>query len=219
MASLTRASARAVARLRSSGRLFHPWGECFSGTVNFALPDTAGVPEEHSCMVRLSKGAGLGAAFPDALGLAIRIENSSPWDILMVSSVGTGRLTRMIIKPSAFWTEPRYSTLMPYQRADGALTWLHAQASTERKIPARKESLTAAIGQSPLRFTLYSSTSHGDVHRFGELILEQQVSTELSFDPVVNHADNFRLYPHWLAAFRSDAYRGSRQSRGATLRA
>ncbi|AEF39868.1 hypothetical protein [Hoyosella subflava] len=219
IASLTRAAAKAAARLRSSGRLFHPWGECFSGTINFALPDTAGVPEEHSCLVRLSKGAGLGAALPDALGLAIRIESSNPWDILMVSSGGTGRLGRMIIKPSAFWTAASYSTLMPYQRADGTLTWLHARPSAERKIPARKESLTAAIEQSPLRFTLSSSNSQGEVHRIGELILEQQVRTELSFDPGVNHANNLRLYPRWLAAFRSDAYSGSRQSRGATLRA
>ncbi|MBN4926925.1 hypothetical protein IEU95_08785 [Hoyosella rhizosphaerae] len=217
MATFTRVVAQAAAGFRRSRRLFHPWGECFAGTITLLVPGTLGIREEYPCLVRLSKGLGFVGAVPDALGLAIRIERPQPWDVLMVSSAGTGVLGRLIITPSALWTRPCYSTLMPYQRADGELMWLHARALGGHTVSVRRNALTEAIKGAPLGFELLSGASNGAVHWVGELTLERTAEPGLSFDPGVNQVEYLRLYPGWLTAIRSSAYLGSRQSRGATL--
>lgn len=217
---ITRSVFHAATALRRES-IFHPRGECFSGSVRTDLPSGGRDVRTYKCAARLSKGAGTWGSMPDALGLALRILLPTPWDILMVSSFGPWLPGRLGISPARSWTAAWYSTLMPQKFAsDRTLTWILARSADPHAISCRHGAATSAIKKSPLHFHLFSSsTGTSKDQARGEVVLDTPIREGLSFDPGLNHPAGIQLYPEWLTRLRTAAYSGSRTARNATLQA
>ena len=150
----------AVARLRGS-RPMHPEGAVLRavlrrrGVLGGAAPGTAsGVPwidtaGEDDVVVRLSRGAGLPAGWPDVLGLALRHDGG---DVLL-SSAGMGPLVRHVFTPSRHAGRTGYSSLVPYRGPRGPVM-IGAVARPPRAVPGDPEALASALSAEPLRVVL-----------------------------------------------------------------
>ncbi|NGY60584.1 hypothetical protein G7043_16775 [Lentzea sp. NEAU-D13] len=183
-----------LARVRKA-RALHPRGVQMTGELN----GTAPFPDKAAVTVRLSKGAGTGRGWPDVLGLAVRIPTESgDWDVLL-SSTGTGRLTRLLPKFVRHWRDARLGTLAPY-RYRGELLWFMA-------VPGE--------GEPPTRFRIHASGADADWHEVASVTLrpEHPTTDPVAFDPVLNRPPELELAPRWLAALREQAYAGSRRGR------
>ncbi|HEX7307243.1 hypothetical protein [Lentzea sp.] len=186
---------RLLAQARHA-RAFHPRGVRTTGELRGSA---APFPSEATVAVRLSKGAGTGAGWPDVLGLALRIPTGSgDWDLLL-SSTGTGRWTRMVPKFVRHWRDARPGTLAPY-RHRGELVWFMA-------VPDDRE--------TPTRFAVHASGRDARWRRVAELALAPPDGTAepVSFDPVRTLPAELELVPRWLAVVRAKAYEGSRRGR------
>ena len=163
------------------------------------LTGTAPFPDKAAVTVRLSKGAGTGRGWPDVLGLAMRMPTESgDWDMLL-SSTGTGRLTRLLPTFVRHWRDARLGTLAPY-RYRGELLWFMA-------VPDE--------GEPPARFTIHASGADADWREVATVTLrpQDQTTDPVAFDPVLNRPPELELAPRWLAALREQAYAGSRRGR------
>ncbi|KJK45684.1 hypothetical protein UK23_25220 [Lentzea aerocolonigenes] len=184
---------RLLAKARQA-RAFHPRGILLRGELTGAAP----FPASASVAVRLSKGAGTGRGWPDVFGLALRVPTESgDWDVLL-SSTGTGRLTRLLPTPVRGWRDARLGTLAPYRYRD-ELMWLMA-------VPH---------GAPPTRFTIHASGTDAQWRQVAEVTLhpEDSAATPIAFDPVLNRPQEMELAPRWLAVLREQAYEGSRRGR------
>ena len=148
----------ALAALRG-GKPMHPRGVVLEGTLEFtgATPPW-GVPwldeaRTERVLVRLSRGAGLPERLPDLLGLAVHLPGG---DVdLLLSSTGTGRVTRLlpVARRDAATT---YGSIMGYRSAAGTL---RLAAVAERTAGGRTDGvasglvlvLAAASGPAPWR--------------------------------------------------------------------
>jgi hypothetical protein len=205
-------------------RFFHPIGVLAEGAVERTAPAGDGLPIPSSGIVaRLSKATGTPGALPDFIGLALRVpapENSTPWDILLVSA-GSGILGRTLaLRPVTSWTGQPMTTLMPL-RYGGKYWWLRARIITE--IPGSGVSLDAVrerIEQGGVEVVLDQACGRSDFGRLARLtlssVLDGQHGKDVSFDPVVNTAPGLSLYPEWLADLRARAYQHSREGRDAS---
>ncbi|WP_278314574.1 hypothetical protein [Lolliginicoccus levis] len=210
--------ARTAARARGE-RLFHPRGECFMGEVRPSASGPLAETGASTCQVRLSKGLGVGGGLPDMLGISVRFLGPRPWDLLLISSASAGLFGRFVLVPSAAWTAPRFSTVMPYRCDDGDLVWFHARTVDDRRIPCRRGALAEAVAERPLEIVLHASGARSKSRGIGSLLLTEPVSAEWSFDPVLNTGPGCALAPGWLASIRAGAYRGSRDARGTSFMA
>jgi hypothetical protein len=132
-------------------------------------------------------------------GLALRVPTGSgDWDLLLSTS-GTGRLTRLVPAFVRHWRHARLSTLAPY-RYRGELVWFMA-------VPGP--------GEPPERFTLHASGTDARWRQVAELTLrpEDRTTAPVAFDPVLHRPQGVELAPRWLAALREQAYEGSRRGR------
>ncbi|HEY0700466.1 MAG TPA: hypothetical protein VGD43_22010, partial [Micromonospora sp.] len=167
LGSVLRVAFRGLAAARRA-RAVHPDGVLLAGEL-IAEPDSGlPFPPRAGVLVRLSKGAGTPGGLPDVLGLAIRVAGS--WDLLL-SSAGTGPLSRLLPLPARRWSTARYGTLLPY-RAGGRLVWF--LAGPERAEP-------------PSRFTLLAGTAAGRWRPVARLELtgEAPAGEEPAFDPML----------------------------------
>lgn len=111
-------------------RAFHPAGSTCGAEVEIhdrphPLRALAG---RHRAVVRTSRGAGLPAVLPDVHGVAVRLVApdadpgaADPETILdlLLSSAGSGRVTRHLLRPGRHPHRATYSSLAPYAAADG----------------------------------------------------------------------------------------------------
>jgi hypothetical protein len=174
--------------------VFHPRGILLRGE----LTGTAPFPASATVAVRLSKGAGTGPGWPDVFGVAFRVPTESgDWDVLL-STTGTGRLSRLLPTPVRGWRGARLGTLAPY-RYRGELMWLMA-------VPD---------GAPPTRFTVHASGTDADWRQIADVTLhpEDGAAAPIAFDPVLHRPPGMELAPRWLAVLREQAYEGSRRGR------
>lgn len=224
MTDLARAAGRwaavplgAIARARH-GRPMHPRGAVFDAVLHRvgSTPPTgiAWLDEQarDDVVVRLSRGAGLPAALPDVLGLAIRIPGDrAPVDLLL-SSTGRGPIGRLLPVPR--WdAATSYFSIMGYRTAAGTVR-LAAFPDDDEPEPAPSEPvpLAAAVRRDGFRFTLHAALGAGAWQSFARLTLgapREPLDSDLRFDAVLNPPPG--LAPDGpLARIRQPAYARAR---------
>ncbi|MBQ1071658.1 phosphodiesterase [Micromonospora sp. C31] len=223
--AVDRASA-ALTRLRRA-RLLHPAGRSFAGEV--VVWGTAGPPTgvpllddagRFPATVRLSKGVPTPGAWPDVLGLAVRLHRGPgrPFDLL-VSSSGAAPLLRNLPLPRRRFVGT-YSTIMPL-RAGRRRLFLAALADPDSPDLGRSlAEVTAAARADAPRLVLAVASAVGPWRPFGQVSLGGQLSARtdaaLAFDPIGNLPPGLRAVGP-IAWLREHAYRGSRRARGAVV--
>lgn len=192
---------RVAGAVRPAAKPLHPRGTVRTATLRrygvdpplgVAFLDTAGTEE---VLVRESRAAGLPSPLPDVHGLAVRVTNpdGSHGDLLL-STTGTGRLTRFLLAPARSAYSRPMTTLLPYDTAAGPLL-LGVRPLGERVL----ELVYAAAG--------------GPWHAFGGLELgEAREGEDLSFDAVRNTLPGLEQYAA-VRRIREPSYGAARASR------
>ncbi|SCF08432.1 phosphodiesterase [Micromonospora mirobrigensis] len=218
-------AAAALTRLRRTRRLLHPAGRSFTADVLIwgAVPPT-GVPlldrpGRYRGTVRLSKGTPTPGAWPDLLGLAVRLHDTGDGPVdLLVSSSGAPPVLRNLPLPRRRFTGT-YTTIMPF-RAEARRVWLAALADPESPELGRGlAELTAVTGARRPRLVLAAGSAVGPWHPVGQVTLgdrlDERADRALAFDPIGNLPPGLRAVG-LLAWLREQTYRGSRRARGAS---
>lgn len=202
------------ARLRR-GRVLHPRGRLIAGTLEVTGEGELGVPVldepgRHEVVARLSKGGSLPGPLPDVLGLALRLPG--PLDLLL-SSCGAAP---WLMRPRAGFLAGPYSTLVPYESGAGPV-WLVALPEGD-DVPADPALLPEAVARGKPLFHLLAARRSAPARHLATLRLRAALpdGADLSYDPVRHAHPSLRL-PGVLAAFRREAYAGSRRGRHAEL--
>ncbi|MGY1740792.1 MULTISPECIES: phosphodiesterase [unclassified Blastococcus] len=212
----------ALARWRR-GKPMHPRGAVVTGVLERGGGPDTGVawldePGRDDVTVRLSRGAGLPAPWPDLLGLAVRVPAApGPVDLLL-SSAGRGPLGRLLSVPRRDGGGP-YSSIMGYRSPGGTLR-LEAWSAGD-PVPSEPAPLLAALPGRRLAFTLAVARGLGRATPFGTLTLGAAVAEpdpDLRFD-AVRHPPPQLTADGPLARFRAPAYARAQEERAATRRA
>jgi hypothetical protein len=216
----------ALTRVRGA-KPMHPEGALFDAVLDRTGPPRpwgVGWIDERSVdrvLVRLSRGAGLPAGWPDLLGLAIRVPAAGPGARpvdLLLSSTGRGRWSRMVpvLRRDAATV---YSSIMSYGSPLGPVQFA---ALPERSgVPSEPTGLAGGVARQGLRFTLAAGLEHGEWEPIGRLRL---LAPAAPLDPEV-HVDAVLDPPPGLTAdgpmarFRRPAYAAARRARNAPLHA
>ncbi|RBY82654.1 phosphodiesterase [Blastococcus sp. TF02A-26] len=205
----------ALARWRR-GKPMHPRGVVARGVLERTGGAGTGVPwldrpARDDVAVRLSRGAGLPAPWPDLLGFAVRVpEDGRPVDLLL-SSTGRGALTRQVPVLRRDAAGP-YSSIMGYRSPAGTL---RLAAWADRPVPSDPEPLVAHLGEARTAYTLAVATGAGPWRPFAVLTLGEP---EAGPDPDVRF-DAVRYPPPGLVAdgpmarFRAPAYARAQRER------
>lgn len=209
-----------LSRLRGH-RVFHPYGESFEASLEFDrradrwLPDVLARPRRHDAIVRFSRGAGLPAPLPDVLGMAIKLPDlyGQGWDQdwLLVTS-GTDPVSRHLLLPSMDLLSRPYSTVLPYRRPGGSVTF-GARALTNRRARSVAD-LVTAVEEAAVDFEFTIAPEGGDHVRIGTLELLRVSSTRgrpVRFNPWNSSSE---LRPSGaLNELRRDTYIASQRAR------
>jgi hypothetical protein len=203
----------AIARWRG-GKPMHPRGAVFDGVLERAASRPAtGVPwldaeATDRVLVRLSRGAGLPAPWPDLLGLAIRLPGAEPIDLLLTTS-GRGALTRLLPVPRRD-AAAVYSSIMAYRSDAGPLRI--AALPRREAVPSDPEPLADAVVRAELRFTLAAARGLGPWRPFARLSLvapTEPLDPAVRFDAVA-HPPPGLVADGPMARFRAPAYATAR---------
>lgn len=212
----------ALAR-RRRGKPMHPRGavldavlERTGGPVGWRLPWLAGRGTQPA-VVRLSRGAGLPAALPDLLGLAVRLPGpDGPVDLLL-SGTGRGRLTRWLPVPRRN-ARSVYGSIMGYRTTAGPV-FLAALPDPGAAVSAEPGAVAAAAER--LTFTLAAARGAEAWQPFARLRLlgpVPELDPDLRFD-AVRHPPPGLVPDGPMARFRAPAYAAARRGRDATAQA
>ncbi|QQC87606.1 phosphodiesterase [Streptomyces alfalfae] len=226
-AGLVARAARTAARRRRAPAL-HPRGVCAEATL--AVHPAGGAwgepwldePGDHRVRLRWSRGAGLPGRLPDALGLALRVDDAGgpgrPLDLLLTSS-GGGRVSRRLPLPRLDATGGPYSTLLPYHigRRRGLLIAHPSGASPH--VPSGLPALRTALERAPLTFHLCAALPGGAWWHLGTLTtgtpLDLPPGETLSYDPYLHCLPGLRPTAGF-STVREAAYAASRAGRHTT---
>ena len=205
----------ALARWRG-GKPMHPRGAVFDAVLERHGGDVAwGVPwlDAHgtdAAVVRLSRGAGLPAPLPDLLGLAVRLlPAGAPVDLLL-STTGSGPLTRFLILPRVD-AAAVYTSIMGYRSDAGAIRF--AAFPQDDDVPSDPEPLARAVDSGSLRFTLAAARGLGPWRPFARLTLTssaEPLDPDVRFDAVLNAPPGL-VADGPMARFRAPSYAGARE--------
>ena len=206
-------------------RPIHPTGLLLEGSLRW-LPlttsasgitwlDDRDAGSEQPVIARFSRGAGLPAALPDVLGLAIRVPaEAAPADLLL-STTGLGPVGRFLLVPRSTPTRARFSTLMPYRGASGPVL-IAARTRSPSTLPARTERLRDALAETPWRLELLAATPRSRWHRVAELTLRPGSGPlddpHVRFDPVLHAPPGAGTYA-WTRLLREPSYARARAGR------
>ncbi|MQY02222.1 catalase family protein [Actinomadura macrotermitis] len=221
--SIAARAAEEAARLRGA-RALHPAGRSYEATLRVTgtpdLPAPAGPlaePGAHPAITRLSKGAGLPAGLPDALGIALRVPAGDAVVDLLFTTAGTLPGARHAPVPRASFLSGAYTTLLPY-RVGGEVRMLGIFPHRHRDLPVRIDALDAAVTAEPAEFVLASASLTGAWRPFARLSVHTPLAADdpraTAFDPVLNDLPGLRLTGP-LVTLRRRAYAASRRGRGA----
>lgn len=187
---------------RRAGKPLHPRGEVFRGRLTrtgaeLGVPWLDG-PAADDVVVRLYRGAGLPAPWPDLFGVAVRVPG--PVDLLL-SSTGPGPLAGRVPFPSRSATAT-YGSLMGYRCAAGTVRL--ALLPRGAGLRADGATLAAAVGWGPWR-------------PVASLVLgapREPLDPDVRFDAIRNPPPG--LVPDGpMARFREPAYAAARAARSA----
>lgn len=199
-------------------RILHPAGRSFTAELQVwgtgdaptgsALIDR---PGRYAATVRISKGGGTPAGWPDVLGLAVRVHGPGPGEKrdLLLSTAGTGRVSRHLPAVRRSFAT-RYGSILAYRTGTSAKFQLAAEPDPDG-VPLGRTlaSVVGAAGRDGAPFLL--SVDDGTTLRpFGRVTLHEMLSraadADLAFDPVRNTTAD--LHPTGLIhASRASAYR------------
>jgi hypothetical protein len=213
---------RAVAAARGA-RAVHPQGFLcdVAWTVERTSPLTptatvlqAGTRLEGTA--RVSRGAGLPEPLPDFLGIAVRLHDvGGPGrhrDLLFNASADLP-LVHHVFLPAGGWTRQSYSTCLPY-RAGAGLVVLGLRPARDAAPAPDLATMREAVGAG-LSYDLVVAEPLGRWERpLGTLRLSRPFDGEVDFDPITCSDDDLRPAT-WINRVRAEAYRQSRQGRGA----
>ena len=142
----------ALGRIRPAAKPLHPRGVVSTARLRRFGASTGIAPwidnvGDHQVLLRLSRGIGLPAGWPDVLGLAIRVplDRGLHGDLLLAST-GNGPLSRYALVPARDPYQTSYSTLLPYRTARGPAVIAAVRVQTEGDCSFE---LRAAIGRRP----------------------------------------------------------------------
>ena len=215
----------ALSALRGK-RVFHPDGDAYLAT--FTVPDRpkpTGVPlfdepGPKRALVRASRAAGLPEPLPDALGLAIRLQDAHGpghhQDFLLITSANLPVAHHLIVPALGGFFGHSYSSLLPY-RIGGALRLVGAMPVDHE--PARSlDALAAAARAGEARFDLALAAVGGRFRKVGRIQLGERLAPEageaLRFNPWHTGGGITPAGP--LQTLRGAAYRGSQAGRRAS---
>lgn len=193
----------ALARLRG-GKPIHKQGRVYDARLIRRGGGDWGVPwldepGEDTGVARLSRGAGLPRPLPDVLGLAYGFTgpDGTRHDLLL-STGGTGPVTRHLLVPRRDPVRSTYTTLVAYRADDGRRLTLTA---TPRPVRRGGPLFLLDVAEGTRRREL------------GLLVLSAARADEpVTFDPVRHPLPGLRL-PGPIATVRANAYRGAREGR------
>ena len=205
-------------------RSLHPDGRSFTGELEvFGANAPVGAdlvdrPARHRVTVRLSKGVGTRPGRPDVLGLALRVHHPDRPADLLLSTAGTGRLSRHLpVLRRAFDTW--YGSITSYRTGDQHKVYL-AAGPDPGGVPMGRtlESVAAAARADRGRLLLYACRD-GVTGPFARLMfgaeLPPATDAALAFDPIRNSSAD--LHPGGTVhSLRALAYPLSQRWRGAT---
>lgn len=223
------AAALGVRVVRSRHRRFlHPAGVSGTGELEiWGAPRRTGsvlldTPARHPVTVRISKGGGTPGAWPDVLGLAVRVPGAdpgAPLDLLL-STAGRGRLTRHLPAPRRGF-DTRYGSILAYRTGGPPVGTVYLTAVVDPDGAALGDTLdqvAAAVSGGRCRLLLCVDGEPGPVP-VGRItlrtLLPARQDAALAFDPVRHTTRD--LHPTGLVhASRAWAYRCGQRWRGAT---
>jgi len=195
-------------------RLFHPVGVLADGTLERVAPDGEGLPMASGDVIgRVSKAIGLPGAVPDIAGLAWRMQpdGRTPWDVLLASTVKS----RLLLGPTARWTDTVFSSLMPFSHEDG-VWWIRARLTTEIQVAGLPlDAIRSHLRSTGVEFLIEQAAGTGGFLPLARLTLHRPHGEDISFDPIVHTDPAVRPLPQWLTDFRRATYRRSREGRDA----
>ena len=214
----------ALSALRGK-RIFHPDGDAYVAT--FTVPDRpkqTGValfdePGPKRAIVRASRAAGLPEPLPDALGLAIRLQDAHGLghhqDFLLITSANLPVAHHLIVPALGGFFGHSYSSLLPYRIA-GKMRLVGAVPAEHE--PARTlDALAAAARAGDARFDLALARVAGRFRRVGRVELGERLAPEASealrFNPW--HTGGGIEPAGVFQTLRGAAYRGSQAGRRA----
>lgn len=207
----------ALARWRH-GKPMHPRGAVLDGVLErHGLRPATGVPWLDTAgtdpvVVRLSRGAGLPAPWPDLLGLAIRLSGGAEPVDLLLSTTGRGRLTRLVPVPRRD-AGALYSSIMGYRSDAGPMRF--AALPEQRHVPSDPEPLARTVASGGLTFTLAVARGAGGWRPFARLSLQapaEPLDPDVAFDAVA-HPPPGLVADGPMARFRAPAYARARTAR------
>ncbi|MFC9996991.1 phosphodiesterase [Nocardia sp. NPDC127526] len=202
-------------------RVFHPAGLPLTGALHAVDGEYKHLlgSADRPVLARISKGIGLPADLPDALGLALRVldRHNRPWD-LVLATTGTGPWSRFLIQPARGWASASYGSLMAYRFEQGPVEWIFAEPDGAQPETSSLAALQAHLKRQRLGFTLAAAPRTGPMRTLAEItIAEPEIGEQAApgfFDPVRNMPPEVELLPRAVAAVREWAYSGSRRGRG-----
>lgn len=211
----------ALARWRS-GKPMHPRGAVFEAVLErrgsatpWGVPWLDGVAVDRAT-ARLSRGAGLPEPLPDLLGLAVALPGQDGPVHLLLSSTGSGRLTRYLPLPRRDGAAT-YSSIMGY-RSDAGTIRIGALPEDDG-VPSDPEPLARAVRRRSLVFTLAAVRGFGPWQPFARLTLTEPaepLDADVRFDAVLHPPPG--LVPDGpMARFRAPAYATARAARTAAV--
>jgi hypothetical protein len=220
-------AARTVARGRGKRPALHPCGAIVTGRLVVPAHGTFlevpgwDAPASYAVTARWSLATGLPRPLPDALGLALRVEDvGGPGRCLelLLTSSGRGRWTRHVPFPRTSATGGPYTTLLSYEIGGHRGVLAAFPLPGTPRIPADPAAVAAAVARQPVEFVLCAGTAAAWMP-LGRLVLQdaepfRHRPQERAFDPYRNSLPGFRPVGS-LRSLRIAAYAGSREGRDA----
>jgi hypothetical protein len=212
-----------LARSRNR-RSLHPDGRSFAGELQVwgadapVGSDLVDRPARHRITVRLSKGAGTRPGRPDVLGLAIRVHHPDRASDLLLSTAGTGRLSRHVPVPRREF-DTWYGSITAYRTGDHRKVYLAARPDPSGSKLGRTLESVAAAAQDDRACVLLYARRDGSTGPFGRIVfgtpLPRATDAALAFDAIRNSSPD--LHPSGgVHSTRALAYRLSQRWRGAS---
>ncbi|WP_433544993.1 phosphodiesterase [Streptomyces sp. CA-294286] len=221
-------AARAAARSRGNRRALHPAGVIVTGRLVVPGHETSwqvpwlDAPGSYPVTARWSLAAGLPRPLPDALGLALRVEDADGpgrcLELLLTSS-GRGRWTRHLPFPRTSATRGPYTTLLPYEVGGNRGVVAAFPVPGTPRVPVDPAAVGAALTRRPAEFVLCVGKASAWLP-WGRLVLQKGAEPfrsgpdEVAFDPYAASLPGFRPVQR-LESLRVAAYAGSREGRRA----
>jgi len=194
-------------------RPIHPRGLPLSGDVFWGNRDrVAGIawidepPTGARARVtaRYSRSLGLPDAFPDVLGLALRVETDDGHADIELASTGSGVPWRFALVPRWIPSRGVFTTLIPYRGGAGAI--LLRARPLRPSLPAGVPAISKILTDETWRLSLAFATPGGSWHPFALLSLDsRRGDPDVRFDAGRNVLPGARMY-RWVSAVRQPSY-------------